>query len=335
MQSLGATMVSITSPNAASNSSILNFEFKRDLAAYFSRLPASAPMHTLADVIAYNNAHAQEALKYGQVTAIASQAVDINDPATIASYMTARDTGRAAAQKAINDALTNNNVEAIMGTGAALIALGAQAGYPELAVPAGYAATGRAPQGITFTGTAYSEAKLLAFGYAYEQKAQVRQPPSQVNPSMWRCVPGNAYTVTTQSCAPHDTANADVIAGTVGGTVPATLSLTLGTPAAFGAFTPGVAKEYSASMTANVISTAGDATLSVADPSSVATGHLVNGTFSLPQPLQGLGVVKTYAAPVSNDAVTITFKQAIGTTDALRTGSYSKTLTFTLSTTNP
>src|SRR3954451_19482417 len=123
--------------------------------------------------------------------------------------------------------------------------------------------------------------------------------------------------------------------GNVGGSVPATLALTLGTPAAFGAFTPGVAKDYTASTTANVISTAGDATLSVADPSTNATGHLVNGAFSLPQPLQGLGVVKTYAGPVSNDPVTITFKQSIGANDALRTGAYSKTLTFTLSTTNP
>ena len=71
--------------------------------------------------------------------------------------------------------------------------------------------------------------------------------------------------------------------GGAGGTVPATLALTLGTPAAFGAFTPGVAKTYDARMTANVISTAGDALLSVADPSSNATGHLVNGTFSLPR----------------------------------------------------
>ena len=38
---------------------------------------------------------------------------------------------------------------------------------------------------------------------------------------------------------------------------------------------------------------------------------------------------------MSNDGVTITFKQAIGANDALRTGSYAKTLTFTLSTTTP
>jgi hypothetical protein len=125
------------------------------------------------------------------------------------------------------------------------------------------------------------------------------------------------------------------VGGTVGGTVPATLALTLGAAAQFGPFTPGLAKEYTATTAATVISSAGDATLTVTDPSSTATGHLVNGAFSLPQPLQGLGVVKTWTAPTSNEAVPVTFKQAIGATDALRTGAYSKTLTFTLSTTTP
>ena len=121
----------------------------------------------------------------------------------------------------------------------------------------------------------------------------------------------------------------------VGGTVPATLSLTMGAAATFGAFAPGVAKEYTATTTATVVSTAGDATLSVSDPSTNHPGHLVNGAFALPQPLQGLGTVKTYANPISNDAVTVTFKQQIGASDPLRTGTYAKTLTFTLSTTSP
>ena len=43
----------------------------------------------------------------------------------------------------------------------------------------------------------------------------------------------------------------------------------------------------------------------------------------------------TYSAPVSNDAVAIGFRQNVAANDALRTGSYSKTLTFTLSTTTP
>ena len=142
---------------------------------------------------------------------------------------------------------------------------------------------------------------------------------------------------------------------TPSGTVPATLSLTLGAPASFGAFVAGVTATYTASTTANVISTAGDALLSVADPSSTATGHLVNGTFALPEFLQARARnaantgtaynnvgssasplnLLTYSGPISNDAVTIGFSQLVKSTDALRTGTYSKTLTYTLSTTTP
>ena len=134
---------------------------------------------------------------------------------------------------------------------------------------------------------------------------------------------------------------------TVGGTVPATLDLTLGAPADFGAFTPGVADEYTASTTATVTSTAGDASLTVADPDTADPGHLTNGAFALPSPLRvgtpptpvgGTGSptsLLTYSGPVSNDPVSVAFSQAIGAGDALRTGTYSKTLTFTLSTTNP
>ncbi len=141
----------------------------------------------------------------------------------------------------------------------------------------------------------------------------------------------------------------------VGGTVPPTLSLSLGTAAAFGPFTPGVDATYNASTTANVISSAGDGVLSVSDPSSSNTGKLVNGTFTLAQPLQasatsaaGTGSafapvggsanptsVLTYSGPTSNDQVTLNFRQTIGRMEALRTGAYSKTLTFTLSTTQP
>ena len=141
----------------------------------------------------------------------------------------------------------------------------------------------------------------------------------------------------------------------MGGNVPPTLSLSLGTAAAFPPFTPGVDQTYNASTTANVISSAGNGVLSVADPSSTNTGKLVNGTFTLAQPLNvsatsanGTGAafapvggsanptsVLTYAGPTSNDQVTVNFRQTIGRTEALRTGAYSKTLTFTLSTTQP
>jgi hypothetical protein len=154
----------------------------------------------------------------------------------------------------------------------------------------------------------------------------------------------NAEQIDSDKNGIGDACGPTVAAGTAGGSVPATLALTMGPAATFGAFTPGVDRTYDASTTATVISTAGDAALSVSDPSTNATGRLVNGAFSLSEALQAkagsgafapLGTLQTYGGPVSNDVVAIAFRQHIGTTQALRTGTYSKTLTFTLSTTTP
>ena len=117
--------------------------------------------------------------------------------------------------------------------------------------------------------------------------------------------------------------------GSIGGTVPATLSLTLGAPASFGAFTPGVARDYTASTTATVTSTAGDATL------TASAARLTNGAFSLAQPVTTTPAKTTWSGPASNDSFAIAFKQSIGATEPLRTGAYSANVTFTLSTTTP
>ena len=118
--------------------------------------------------------------------------------------------------------------------------------------------------------------------------------------------------------------------GTVSGTVPATLGLTLGAPASFGTFQPGVAKTYNASTTADVVSTAGDAALSWSGPN-----HLTNNAFTMAQPFTVAFSKSTWSAPVSHDPVTIGFTQPVAANDPLRTGTYSATVTFTLSTTNP
>ena len=163
----------------------------------------------------------------------------------------------------------------------------------------------------------------------------------------------NAGTETTKTV--QYVVNSTAVPTTPGGNVPATLSMTLGAPASFGPFTPGVARTYNASTTANVVSTAGDGLLSVSDASSTNTGKLMNGTFTLAQPIMasatsagGTGSAPaavggsanptsllTYTGPKSNDAVTLAFAQSIGANEGLRTGTYSKTLTFTLSTTQP
>jgi dipeptidyl aminopeptidase/acylaminoacyl peptidase len=130
----------------------------------------------------------------------------------------------------------------------------------------------------------------------------------------------------------------------VGGSVPPVLSLQLGATS-FGVFTPGVARDYSATVAGTITSTAGSATLSVADNTGVSPGHLVNGAYALNQPLLLRAAGGTFstlpadllrlAAPVSNAPVEVEAKQSIAATDPLRTGLYTKTLTFTLSTTEP
>ena len=142
----------------------------------------------------------------------------------------------------------------------------------------------------------------------------------------------------------------------VAASVPLVLSLTLGAPATFGALTPAIDRDYTASTTARALATSGDAALTVSDPSSTATGRLVNGTYSLGSPLQvkatsAIGTspaafadiggsasptpLVSYARAANDPAITLDFRQHVAANDALRAGQYSKTLTFTLSTTTP
>src|SRR4051812_8512195 len=130
--------------------------------------------------------------------------------------------------------------------------------------------------------------------------------------------------------------------GNAGGTVPATLALTLGAPAAFTPFTAGGDNDHTPPPAPTPISPPGPAALSVADPSTTNIGKLVNGSFTLPQAMQVSAnspgstaatggpvggssaptTLATWAAPISNDSVTVTFSQHVSRTDALRTGAY-------------
>ena len=184
IQGLGAQAVTIPTPTATNVPQVLTYEFKRDLNAYLARLPASAPMDSLADIVAYNTAHAQEALKFGQTQLTASQAVDLSPGSTdTVAYEANLAAGKAANRAAIDNALTRgtadpaDDLEAIMTPAQTLIGIGARAGYPQLTVPAGYDLDNTKtfnPVNVSFTGTAGSDGKLLAFGYAYEQATKLR-----------------------------------------------------------------------------------------------------------------------------------------------------------------
>ena len=111
-----------------------------------------------------------------------------------------------------------------------------------------------------------------------------------------------------------------------------------------------MAKDYTASTTATVISTAGDAALTVrpehdrAGPPGQRRVHAAGGAEGHGDSPVGTPAAGRSGSPLSllttparsaTTPVTIGFTQHIGATDALRTGAYSKTLTFTLSTTTP
>ncbi|MDA0184079.1 SdiA-regulated domain-containing protein [Solirubrobacter phytolaccae] len=179
-------------------------------------------------------------------------------------------------------------------------------------------------------------------GFTFENVTGVKLSVAGVN---------GAWTVAGETGSPGRIASPYVEVKTpslLTGTVPPQLGLALGLPAVFAPFIAGVAQDYLATTTATITSTAGDAALSVADSSTVAPGRLVNGTYALAQPLQvnarggeyktvstTPATLLTYAAPVSKDDVTLGLKQTIGEKESLRSGTYSKTVTFTLSTTNP
>jgi amidase len=204
-------------------------------------------------------------------------------------------------------------------------------------------------------------------GPAYMVSATLPNPglsgaPSETFQSDWRCVPGSSF------FSPYDCNAGDVqspsslsvipasypVATDVGGDVTPTLGLTIASATTgLGTFIPGVQNDYTASVAASVISTGGNAALGVSDPGLTSPGKLLNGTFSLASPVKVAATdsanplavfsplsatpltLLTYGGPVTSDPVALKFDQPISATEPLRSGHYTKTVLFTLSTTSP
>ena len=162
---------------------VLLTEFKADLAKYLKGSPAPIPVRTLADVIAFNNAHAKAEMPlFGQDTFDDAQKTKgLDDPA----YKKAREVSfREAGPNGIDRLLSQYHVVALVGptmppawlvdpvngdqsSGGGAGSLAAVAGYPHLTVPMGLVKG--LPVGLSFIGPKWSEARLLSLGYAYEQ----------------------------------------------------------------------------------------------------------------------------------------------------------------------
>ncbi|MFL5698130.1 MAG: amidase [Ktedonobacteraceae bacterium] len=196
MRELGAVIIDPADiPTAQQISSskseltVLLFEFKADLNSYLAGL-VNTPVRTLADIIAFNNAHAEEELKYfGQELLLKAQdTTSLDDP----TYLTALDEcRRLSRQEGIDAVMDQHHLDAlVMPTSSPpwLIDLvngdpslggsaqpAALAGYPAINVPAGYVFD--LPVGITFMGRAFSEPTLIKLAYAFEQGTKIRRPP--------------------------------------------------------------------------------------------------------------------------------------------------------------
>ena len=177
---------------------VLLYEFKADLNAYLAGLGPEAPVHSLADVIAYNEANRERVMPYfGQEHMLMAQACG---PLTEEKYLRAlANCRRLARDEGIDAVLAKHQLDAIVAPSGGPAWLtdyvngdhysggsstpAAVAGYPSITVPAGYVCG--LPVGISFIGPAWSEPALIRFAYAFEQATQVRKSPefmAQVNP---------------------------------------------------------------------------------------------------------------------------------------------------------
>jgi amidase len=173
---------------------VLLYEFKADLSKYLAWLGTSSPVHSLKDIIAFNDAHAAEELQYfGQeVMAMAEAKGPLTDEKYRAALAKNRRLSRAMGIDAVMsqyrlDALVaptggpawlTDLVNGDSGTGSAPgpSTVAAVAGYPHITVPAGFVRG--LPVGISFFGRAWSEATLIRLAYAYEQATRHRRPPT-------------------------------------------------------------------------------------------------------------------------------------------------------------
>jgi len=184
-----------TFPAPQTCSTVLMYGQKHDLNLYLAQRP-NAPVHTIADIVAFNDAHADVALKYGQALFVAASALDVSPGSA--------DTQRFDADRAKDLALTQGGLDAVLngpdgieGTDDDFDAIlfpqnrgaaaPAKAGYPTVIVPGGFlppVAPGIAPSpfGVAFMGRAFSEPRLIGLAFAYEQATQLRQPPASTPP---------------------------------------------------------------------------------------------------------------------------------------------------------
>ncbi len=195
LKAQGAELVEIKAPEdkelepigEAEETALLS-EFRVAIADYLKAAPLQVTSRSLDDLIAFNKSEPRETAIFGQeLFEQAAKAPPLDDPV----YTAARETARRLATAQLDRMITEAKVEAIVAPTAApafiddplngpnwlgsASHLPAVAGWPHLTVPMGQALG--VPLGLSFIGPRWSEARLLALGYAFEQATHARFEP--------------------------------------------------------------------------------------------------------------------------------------------------------------
>jgi len=158
------------------------YELKRDLNVYLKDWATNTAIKTIADIVAFNEANAGKALRFGQDLFLAANITkgDLSER----EYKSARAMDLLTAKTRGMDAYMNQHkLDAVLFPGSNGAAIAARAGYPSVMVPGDFISgidgkdTPDYPLGVTFAGRAWSEHKLLRLAYAYEQASDMRKPP--------------------------------------------------------------------------------------------------------------------------------------------------------------
>jgi amidase len=196
LEAQGAVLIDIPEmPNAGKYGNteleVLLTELKADLAAYLQEWAPDAPVKNLADIIAFNEEHKDKVMPFfGQEHFVNAQKKGGLDSK---EYLDALANNQKLSRvEGIDKLLTENKLDALVAptggpawltdfikgdaSGGGFTQPAAVAGYPHVTVPAGLVQG--LPCGISFVGTAWSEARLIALAYAYEQASHARKPPT-------------------------------------------------------------------------------------------------------------------------------------------------------------
>jgi amidase len=168
---------------------VLKYGMKRDFNAWLTLLGAAAPVKTLTDLRLWNVAHQRGgAIKYGQALLDISDEMDVRGDRVRYETDRAKDL-RLSATEGIDAVMKQHNLDALLFPGPTGSAIAARPGYPTVMVPfgmipnaltppfpAGFDAK-PGPYGVSFTGMACAEPKLIELAYAFEQATKRRRPP--------------------------------------------------------------------------------------------------------------------------------------------------------------